>query len=434
MARPSTKVRSKISTQHSVYQEFDRRRELFLRIRKMGLQGDKNQGNERSDSNVTALIPASNAGASEAPAPSSTPAAAAVAEKPRSRAWGLVVPMTAIVVAFGAVAGAGANWDSWIASRPVQSTDDAAVYADVSSVSARVSGTIENVSVRDYEKVKAGDLLFSIDHKPYEVALGAAKAKLAAARAQIEDNDGQQTFQRTQIDVAISQRQASRADLVQTSKELERQKRLGLDSRASSLQNLEKSVAAHERALANSNIADATVSAQRVKLDVLGKTRQVLEANVNTALAEVSARELDLSYASVRAPIDGIVSKRNVQLGNFVNAGAALISIVPLPHIYVLANYKEVQLSAVREGQLVDISVDMLPGANFKGKVAKISPAGGATFALLPPDNATGNFTKVAQRLTVRIELDSDQLDFDRLRPGMSVVTNINTKKAGERG
>ncbi|WP_343228255.1 HlyD family secretion protein [Rhizobium leucaenae] len=329
------------------------------------------------------------------------------------------------------IVGAGANWDSWIAGQTVQSTDDAAVYADVSSVSARVSGTIELVTVGDYAHVKAGDLLFSVDRAPYEVALRASQAKLEAAEAQLANNDSQRSFQLAQIDVAIAQRQASEADEIETAKELRRQTRLGLESGASSLQNLEKATAAHDRSLANSKMTEATVAAQRAQLDVLAKQRKVLQANVDTAAAEVAANELELSYAEVRAPVDGVVARRNVQLGNYVSAGTSLISIVPLPHIYILANYKENQLAWVREGQPVDISVDLLPGEMLHGTVSKISPASGSTFALLPPDNATGNFTKVAQRLTVRIELDPTQPKFNRLRPGMSVVTRITTRKGG---
>jgi membrane fusion protein (multidrug efflux system) len=148
----------------------------------------------------------------------------------------------------------------------------------------------------------------------------------------------------------------------------------------------------------------------------------------------VAANELELGYTEIRAPFDGVVAKRNVQLGAYVTAGTSLISVVPLPQVYVLANYKENQLARVREGQDVDISVDMLPGENLHGTVSKISPASGSTFALLPADNATGNFTKVAQRLTVRIELDPHQANYDRLRPGMSVVTRIATGEGESHG
>lgn len=340
----------------------------------------------------------------------------------------LIVPATAIIVAFVAVSASATSWDTWVATRSVQSTDDAAVYADISAVSARVGGTVETISVEDYAQVKAGDPIFSIDRKPYEVALRGAKARLAAANAQLDDNDTQRAFQLTQIDVAIAQQQAAAADEVAAEKELQRQTRLGVDGRVSTVQSFEKATAAHERALANLDVARANVVAQRVKLDILARQRDILKANLDTAGSDLATRELELGYTNVRAPVDGIVARRNAQVGNYVAAGTPLISIVPLPKIYILANYKENQLSMVHEGQPVGISVDLLPGAAFHGTVSKISPATGSTFALLPADNATGNFTKVAQRLTVRIELDPDQPNFDRLRPGMSVTTRIATK------
>ncbi|PZM15390.1 HlyD family secretion protein [Rhizobium tubonense] len=341
----------------------------------------------------------------------------------------ILVPAAAILIAVLAVVGAASNWDRWVSDRSVQATDDAAVFADVSAISARVSGTVEAVSVDDYTKVKTGDLLFTIDRSPYEVAVRSSKAKLEAARAQLEDNGSQQVFQLAKIDIAAAQQQASNADEVQTKKELDRQTRLATDAGASSLQNLEKATAAHERALANSKMNEATVAAQKAQLDLLFKQRDVLNANVDTAASELAASELELGYTLVRAPFDGVVARRNVQLGTFVGAGTSMISIVPLPNIYVLANYKENQLANVRVGEPVDISVDTFPGQNFRGTVSRIAPASGSTFAVLPPDNASGNFTKVAQRLSVRVELDPKQAAFDRLRPGMSVVTRIATRE-----
>jgi len=293
---------------------------------------------------------------------------------------------------------------------------------------------VQAIAVGDYAHVKAGDLLFSIDRAQYEIALLSSKAKLAAARAHLQNNDSQRAFQLAQVDVAVAQQQASAADEVQTSKEMERQLKLTGDIRASSIQTLEKATAAHERALANTKMNGAVVNAQRAQLDVLAKQREALIADVDLAAAEVAANELELGYTEIRAPFDGVVAKRNVQLGAYVTAGTSLISVVPLPQVYVLANYKENQLARVREGQDVDISVDMLPGENLHGTVSKISPASGSTFALLPADNATGNFTKVAQRLTVRIELDPHQANYDRLRPGMSVVTRIATGEGESHG
>jgi membrane fusion protein (multidrug efflux system) len=390
-------------------------------VKNMALSRNETQPDKQSATpgNVTPLISGSREGG---------------VAKAASSIRSLIVPGAAIVIALTAIVAAGANWDSWVANQSVQSTDDAAVFADVSAISSRVGGTIEGISVRDYARVKAGDMLFSIDRAPYEVALRSSRAKLEAARAQLQDNDSQRAFQLAQVDVAVAQQQASAADEVETGKELERQIKLASDGRASSVQTLERATAARDRALANAKMNVATVNAQRAQLDVLARQREALKAGVDFAAADVAANELELSYTEIRAPLDGVVAKRDVQLGTYVTAGTSLISIVPLPQVYVLANYKENQLARVQEGQHVDISVDMLPGEKLHGTVSKISPASGSTFALLPADNASGNFTKVAQRLTVRIEFDPDQANSDRLRPGMSVVTRIATREGENHG
>jgi membrane fusion protein (multidrug efflux system) len=381
-------------------------------MKKMAWLNNTKQLTDRSASltNVTALAPSTEQ-----------------SETLPSRVKSLLIPASAILIAISAVVGATSNWDWLIANQSVQSTNDAAVYADMSTVSARVSGTVEAISVADYTKVKSGELLFLIDRAPYEVAVRSSKAKLEAARAQLQNNASQRAFQLAQIDVAIAQELATTADEVQTRKELERQARLAGDG-TSSVQNLEKATAAHDRALANLKMNKATVVAQRAQVDVLAKLRDGESANVDTAEAELAAAELELSHSYVRAPFDGVVAKRNVQLGMYVTAGTNMISIVPLPHVYVLANFKENQLANVREGQSVDVSVDTFPGESLRGTVSKIAPASGSTFALLPADNASGNFTKVAQRLSVRVELDPSQPTFERLRPGMSVVTRIVTR------
>lgn len=346
----------------------------------------------------------------------------------------LLVPGSAIFIALSGIVAAGTNWNAWIANRTTQSTDDAAIHSDISGISTRIAGTVDAVGVRDYARVQAGDLLFSIDRAPYELALRSSKAKLGAARAQLQNNFSQRAFQLAQIEVAVAQQQSALAGEVETNKELERQMKLAANGRASTVQALERATGAYERARANLKMTEATVTAQRAQLAVLAKQQDALRASVDFAAAEVAANQLDLSYTQVRAPIDGAVAKRNVQIGTYVGVGTNLISIVPLSQVYVLANYKENQLARVREGQPVDITVDMLPGENFHGTVSGISPASGSVFALLPPDNASGNFTKVAQRLTVRVEFDPAQANFDLLRPGMSVVTNIATEEEGRHG
>jgi membrane fusion protein (multidrug efflux system) len=273
----------------------------------------------------------------------------------------LLVPGSAILIALAGVVVAGTNWNTWIANHTIQSTDDASIHSDISAISARVGGTVDAVGVHDYARVKAGDLLFSIDRAPYDLALRSSKAKLEAARAQLQNNASQRVYQLAQIEVAVAQQQSAVAGEVETKKELERQMKLAADGRASTVQVLERATGSYGRARANLKMTDATVAAQRAQLDVLAKQQDALRASVEFAAAEVAANELDLSYTQVRASIDGVVAKRNVQIGMYVGVGTNLISIVPLPQVYILANYKENQLARVRKGQPVAISVDMLP-------------------------------------------------------------------------
>ena len=178
----------------------------------------------------------------------------------------------------------------------------------------------------------------------------------------------------------------------------------------------------------------AVIAAQKHQLEVLSGTKKQRSADVLGAQAALSAARLKLGYTKIAAPFDGVVGERQVQPGDYVNIGSNLINVVPLPNVYVIANYKETQLTRVRPGQPVDITVDSFAGEKLQGRVERIAPASGSQFALLPPDNATGNFTKVVQRIPVRIRLDKDQPLLERLLPGMSVVTNIRTDAAAVSG
>ena len=175
----------------------------------------------------------------------------------------------------------------------------------------------------------------------------------------------------------------------------------------------------------------AVIAAQRHQLEVLSGTKKQRAADVDAAKATLAAAKLKLGYTKIVAPFDGVVGERQVQPGDYVNIGTNLITVVPLPNVYVIANYKETQLTRVRPGQPVEITVDSFPNEKLHGRVERIAPASGSQFALLPPDNATGNFTKVVQRIPVRIQLDDNQPLLQRLLPGMSVVTSIHTDDAG---
>jgi membrane fusion protein (multidrug efflux system) len=176
------------------------------------------------------------------------------------------------------------------------------------------------------------------------------------------------------------------------------------------------------------------IAAQRHQLEVLSGTKKQRAADLLGAKAALAAARLRLGYTKIAAPFDGVVGERQVQPNDYVNVGSSLINVVPLPDVYVIANYKETQLTRVRPGQSVDVTVDSFPNEQLHGRVERVAPASGSQFALLPPDNATGNFTKVVQRIPVRIQLDKGQPLLERLLPGMSVVTRIHTDEAGADG
>jgi membrane fusion protein (multidrug efflux system) len=228
----------------------------------------------------------------------------------------------------------------------------------------------------------------------------------------------------------IAQAEASRLSAealeVEARQEQERQKSLSTTD-AGTRQRLEQATAAYAKSQADVSASRAVIAAQRHQLEVLQGTKKQRAADVEAAKAALDAAKLKLGYTRVVAPFDGVTSERQVQPGDYVNIGTNLINVVPLPNVYVIANYKETQLTHVKPGQPVEIRVDTFSRDALRGHVERIAPASGSQFALLPPDNATGNFTKVVQRIPVRIALDKGQPLLDRLLPGMSVVTSIDT-------
>nr|WP_231712536.1 HlyD family secretion protein [Vineibacter terrae] len=321
---------------------------------------------------------------------------------------------------------ASVRWEAWLAAAAVQTTDNATVRADVTRLSARVSGNIRRVAVEDFQHVKAGDVLMEIEPHDYDAVVAQAEASVAAARAQLDNLENQKAFQQAAIAQAEAQHLSALARTVQMREELARQEALLRGSLAGTRQRVEQATANHDAAKAALAASDATVEAQRRQLDVLNGQQALLSANVRAAEAALTMARLRLGYTRIVAPVDGVVGERRVQEGDYVNVGTMLIVVVPLPNLYAVANYKETQLTHVVPGQPVEVTVDMFPGTVLHGRVERLSPASGSSFALLPPDNATGNFTKVVQRIPVRIAFDAGQPLIEQLRPGMSVVTRIN--------
>jgi membrane fusion protein (multidrug efflux system) len=344
----------------------------------------------------------------------------------------LAIPLFAIVAALSLIGLATLHWDRWVSALATQTTNNAYVRAETTRLSSRVAGQLRIVAVTDFQHVLAGSLLVEIDPGDYEAQVAQAKAGVAAAQAAFDNLTNQIALQKATIQQAEAQRTAALAREVETRQEQERQQTL-TTTYAGTRQKLEQAISAYARAQADVKTNLALIDAQNQQLEVLAGTKKQRAADIQAAQAALDAAQLRLGYTRVVAPFDGVVSERQVQPGDYVNIGSNLISVVPLPNVYIVANYKETQLARVQPGQRVDITVDTFPGETLRGRVARVSPASGSQFALLPPDNATGNFTKVVQRIAVRIEIDKDQPLLQRLLPGMSVVTRIRVdESAGE--
>jgi membrane fusion protein (multidrug efflux system) len=345
----------------------------------------------------------------------------------------LAIPVFAVLAAFAFIALATLRWDEWVGAATIQTTNDAYVRAELTRLSSRVAGEVLTVAVKDFQHVKAGDLLIQIDPADYQAQVAQAEAGVAAAQAALDNLNNQVGLQYATIAQAEAAQVSAAALEVEARQEQERQQSLS-QTDAGTRQRLEQATAAYAKAQADVRASRAVVAAQRHQLEVLQGTKKQRAADLDAAKAQLAAAKLKLGYTKIVAPFDGVVGERQVQPGDYVNIGTNLINVVPLPNVYVIANYKETQLTRVRPGQPVVVTVDSFPNVKLHGRVERVAPGSGSQFALLPPDNATGNFTKVVQRIPVRIRLDENQPLLSRLLPGMSVVTRINTGEAGTNG
>jgi membrane fusion protein (multidrug efflux system) len=320
------------------------------------------------------------------------------------------------------------GWDYWTVGRFLVSTDDAYVKADNTTIAPKVSGYLNQVLARDNQQVKAGQVLARIDDRDFKVALDQAKADVAAADAAVESRRAQLDVQQATIDAAKATLDVDTAARVFTAQENKRYTDLAKTGYGS-VQNAQNAQARDNTALAAIERDKANLASAQKQVELLkAELAQAVAAGARAAALQRQA-ELNLSYTTVTAPIDGVVGNRTLRAGQFVQAGTQLMSLVPSNGAYVIANFKETQLGNVRAGQPVEIEVDMFPGKAVHGHVDSLAPASGQEFALLPPDNATGNFTKIVQRIPVKILLDSHDAD---LRPGMSVIPRIQIKAAAQ--
>jgi membrane fusion protein (multidrug efflux system) len=319
------------------------------------------------------------------------------------------------------------GWQYWTVSRFDVSTDDAYVQADNTTVAPKVSGYLEAVLVADNEQVKTGQVVARIDDRDFTAALDQAKADVASAQAIIASKEAALETQQSIIEAARAVVAADVANETFAEQDNKRYAEL-VTAGAGTVQRAQ---------MATSHTAVSRADVARDSAAVVTAIRQValLKADLGQAQASLARSEalqhqaeLNLSYTTIGAAVDGVVANRTLRVGQYVQAGTQLMAVVPTQSAYIVANYKETQLTGVRAGQPVEIDVDMFPGIVAHGHVDSVAPASGQEFSLLPPDNATGNFTKIVQRIPVKITLDPDSPLVGELRPGMSVNPTIDTK------
>ena len=363
----------------------------------------------------------------------SAPAADAAPRHPfapaRTPSWlGVVFRLFVLFLVGTLIAFVAIQWDWWVGSAAVQSTDDAYLHADLTPLAAKVPGYVRQVAVGDYQKVKAGDLLVEIVDDDYRAEFDQAAANVTASEAAIQSIEQQKVLQEALVQQAEATIQGAEADVTRYHLEAVRQQTLLTGGIAGTRQLVEQAVDNEKRASATLDLNRAQLEQQRQQIHVLDSQAKQAHATLAAQKAARDLASINLGYTRIVSPVDGMVGERQVLPGQYLSVGTEVISVVPLPNVWVVANYKETQMTNVRIGQRARVTVDAFPGAVLHGRVDSWSPASGASFSLLPPDNATGNFTKVVQRIPVKITLDPDPALGDLLRPGMSVIATIDTR------
>jgi membrane fusion protein (multidrug efflux system) len=355
----------------------------------------------------------------------SAPEAELAAPKPPARSRKRVVIMAVLLAALVGGGYEGYGW--WTNGRFMVSTDDAYVQADITILAAKASGYVASVEVENNQRVEAGQVIARLDDLDYRLAVQAAQDKVATQQSTIarigrQIEAAEATVLQTEPQIA-----AARADAERSTADYQRQMQLSQSDFASRAR-LEQAKADRDRNAANVKGAEAALVAARANVAVLRAQQGEAErgaAEYRTALAKA---ERDLSFTVIRGPVAGVLGNRAVEVGAYLQPGTRIGALVPLTSVHVDANFKETQLASIRPGQRVEVEVDAFGGRNFPGTVESLAPASGATFSLLPPENATGNFTKIVQRVPVRIKLDREVVNQSVLRPGMSVVVRIDSR------
>ncbi|TAN50611.1 MAG: HlyD family secretion protein [Rhodospirillales bacterium] len=320
----------------------------------------------------------------------------------------------------------GASLAYWWAGRHIERTDDAYVASDITTMAARISGYVAAVEVVDNQPVHKGDVLVRLESRDYEARRDQAQAQLDARRLALGAIEAKLKFQDAQVRQAGADVSAAKADTNRARNDFERAQSL-VKNEFASRQKLDQTQADSERTAAQLNRAHAGVDAAQRQTGVLQAELAQARALAEEAAAQLQLAGIDLENTVIRSPVDGVVGNRSVQAGEYVRPGTQLLVVVPLAQVWVEANFKETQLTHMKPGQKAEVVVDTFPGQPLNGHVESIAPASGARFSLLPPENATGNFTKVVQRVPVRIALPADHPLAGRLMPGLSAIVRVDT-------
>tara|TARA_Y100001960_G_scaffold311512_1_gene372140 strand:- start:8 stop:1120 length:1113 start_codon:yes stop_codon:yes gene_type:complete len=339
----------------------------------------------------------------------------------------LILITLALVVFAGGLFG----WEWWLTGRFIEKTDNAFVHADITAISPKVGGYVSEVMIDDNVSVNAGDVIVRIEDSSFQADVARAQAELSEKQAALKILQQRRVLQATVIKEADAAVRAAQANADRRNKELKRAGVLVNQGWASKRRH-DEAVAEELGAEAEVSRAIARLSAERQQLVVISLERAEVQAEVERSKAELMLTQINLRYTVVRAPSSGIVGNLRVEEGEYVRPGARLAAVVPLNQVWIVANYKETQLTNIVPGQSVKIEVDTFPKVEVNGRVDSLAPASGAQFSLLPPDNATGNYTKVVQRIPIKIVLEPGHALEGRLRPGMSVSTRVDTRNNAE--
>ena len=357
--------------------------------------------------------------------PVTAPPAEAPAKKKRS-VRSFLLPIIALGLLGG---GAWYGYNYWVDGRFMISTDDAYVQADMAFISPKISGYVDQVKVIDNQQVKAGDPLLVVDDGDYKIAVAQAEAQIATLSKTLDRIDAQTEAARASLKQAQAQKVADQAAADNAARAQQRAAQL-LKTHVGTQAQLDDAQTALDQANAALVGADAQIATAQANICVLQAQRAESASTLASLQLSKDKAVRDLSFTVLKAPYDGVVGNRSVEQGDLVSPGQKLAVIVPMDKLYIVGNFKETQLARIVPGEKVRVSVDAIDGPSFEGTVSSLAPASGAVFSLLPPENATGNFTKVVQRVPVRIDVPADVLKSGKLRAGLSVIVAVDSRTA----